>query len=152
MKVTIQIAPRKKVSFNNKTRFDLNANVGVRTLNSGGGANDVVTFVAGEQINSHTPVVLIDNVLRKMNNTNPAHQFSFIGFTTTSCNIGDTVDVNVFEITMPGWGLVPNSNYMAGDNGDIVLFNNGSGFTKIIGHAQNSNTLLIHRGYTPILK
>lgn len=105
----------------------------------------------GENLNSHTPVVLVNNLIYKLDNTNPLHQFSFIGFTKTSALNGNLVDIETYKITLLGWGLIPNTNYLAGPAGTLITTNNVLGsFTKVIGYSETSETLLIYNNDTPI--
>lgn len=81
-------------------------------------------FTAGENINSHTPVVLLNNKLYKLDNTNTNHQFSFIGFTKTSVTANNEVEIEDEIITLQGWNLIPNTLYLAAQNGSIQTANN----------------------------
>lgn len=115
------------------------------------GIGNVLQYVAGEAFNSHTPLVLINNQLFKLSNTIADHQHTFVGFSKTSAIIGQMVQVEQNIITLFGWGLVPNTNYLAGPNGSIITSNtNPNTFTKIIGFSENSDTLLIYKNYTSI--
>jgi hypothetical protein len=111
-----------------------------------------IIYKCGENINSHTPVVLINNMLYKMNNTNMLHQFSFVGFTKTSGIAGSDIEVIDKIINLTGWGLVPGMHYLSGINGTVVTnVTSGNSFKKIIGFAQDADTLLIYKNYDSII-
>lgn len=109
----------------------------------------------GEAIPSHTPVAIIDNFAYKLNASNPAHQFAFAGFSINGtsaqnqlCNI-----IESGEIELAGWGLIPNTHYLVGTNGNIILENTSStNFTKIVGYSRTSNILEIIKEYSTINK
>lgn len=114
---------------------------------------DTTSYTAGENINSHTPVVLVGNLLYKMNNVDPLHAFSFVGFTQTSVIAGGSVPIKTDTIALLGWGLTPNKNYLAGPNGTLILTNNIiNSFTKVVGFSQDANTLLVITQNTAVLK
>ena len=114
---------------------------------------DTTSYTAGENINSHMPVVLVGNLLYKMNNTNPLHAFSFLGFTQTSVITGGTVPIKTDTIALSGWGLIPNKNYLAGPNGTLILTNSViNSFTKVIAFSQDANSLLIITQNTAVHK
>lgn len=111
-----------------------------------------ITYTAGVNINSHTPVVLVNNLLFPLDHTILTHQYSFVGFTKTSANIGGQVGIETERITLTGWGLTTNQTYLAGVNGGLLTNNTTSGsFTKIIGMAESSDTLLIFMDYDAII-
>lgn len=119
-------------------------------------SNDIISVikeVAGEQINSHTPVALVNNLLYKMDYSNQLHQWSFVGFTKTSGNAGDLIEVETYKIALQGWGLSPNTQYLAGSSGSMIISNNTTGtFTKVIGYAEDANTMLVYKQYSSINK
>ncbi len=125
--------------------------VNLQTLQNATSTN--LTYVAGENISSHTPVVLINNLLYKCDITNSSHQFSYIGFTKTSVTSGASVEV-VTEgvISLSGWGLTTDSYYQLNINSTISLTEPTLGlFKQVVGYSQNSNDLLLLRTI-PILK
>lgn len=110
-------------------------------------------YVAGENLNSHTPIVLIAGLAYAMNNLNPLHRFAFIGFSKTSSLTGGDLTVETIKIDLAGWGLTPNQTYMAGANGALITVNNTAGsFTKIVGFAQSPTSMLIVKDYSSINK
>lgn len=121
----------------------------VKTGNSSNVVLNEITAIAGEIIPSHTPLVLIANELFKINNLDPLHQFAFVGFSKTSAVIGQDLQVETYKISMNNWGLTQNQQYLAGENGTLVSTVN-SGFKKVIGWAEDANTLLIIKDYTSI--
>jgi hypothetical protein len=113
----------------------------------------IEVYNAGENINSHTAVVLINNLLYAANRTNLSHYFAFVGFTLTSVVTGNTVNVQTKGvISLSGWGLTPNAYYQL-DNGSGMITNtppSGSGFNQVVGFAESANSLLILKNI-PIL-
>lgn len=125
--------------------------VNLQTLQNATSTN--LTYIAGENINSHTPVVLINNLLYKCDITNSSHQFSYIGFTKNSVISGASVEV-VTEgvISLSGWGLTTDSYYQLNINSTISLTEPTLGlFKQVVGFSQTSNDLLLLRTI-PILK
>jgi hypothetical protein len=105
----------------------------------------LITKTAGENINSHTPVVLINDLAYKLDSSNPLHQFAFVGFTEASSLMNEDCNIKqIGEIYLGGWGLMPNQQYLAGVNGTLITENlSSSNFTKVVGYATNSDTLQI---------
>jgi hypothetical protein len=113
---------------------------------------DSVFYEASININSHTPVALINNKLEPYDCTNPLHQYTFVGFTKTSVLANQNVQIEEKKIELTGWNLMPNKNYLAGQNGQLITDNNiPNSFVKIIGFSENSDTLLIYKNYDSIL-
>ena len=113
---------------------------------------DNIIGICGENINSHTPVAMLNNLIYKMDCKNNLHQFSFIGFTKTSGNVGDEIEVEAKIISLQGWNLEPNKNYLAGQNGQITTsINDSNSFIKVIGFSQDENTILIYKNFDSIL-
>lgn len=112
-----------------------------------------LSYEAGENINSHTPVVLFNNQLFKTDINNGDYQFSYIGFTRTSVLSGQNVDViTEGTIHLSGWGLIPGSYYQLSNipGGITNIAPVSTFFKQIVGYSQDSNTLLLLRD-TPIL-
>ena len=108
--------------------------------------NPYLQKTTGEAIPSHTPVAIVDNLAYKFNSANPNHQFAFAGFSINGTSAGEQICniIDSGEIELSGWGLVPNTHYLAGINGTIIMENTSStNFTKIIGYARTSNILEI---------
>lgn len=105
----------------------------------------VISKISGENINSHTPIAIINNLAYKLDSSNPLHQFAFAGFTEASSTIGNLCAIKqIGEVTLSGWGLTPNQNYLAGVNGTLITSNISSlNFTKVIGYATTADTLQI---------
>ncbi|MEO6305628.1 MAG: hypothetical protein ABIP51_20870 [Bacteroidia bacterium] len=114
---------------------------------------NTVIKTAGENITSYTPIAIIGDLAYKFDILNPAHQFAFLGFSLTGVSVGADCLIQLDgEITLTGWGLTPNKQYLAGTAGSISLTNATAGFTKVVGFSVNSNTLMIIKGYTSINK
>lgn len=109
-------------------------------------------YTCGENIPSHTPVALVGGLAYKMSNTNPLHQFAFIGFSSVSGVTSGSILIESKLITLAAWGLTANTNYLCGVNGALITTNAASGFTKIVGFSQSTETLLIVNNYTSINK
>lgn len=101
--------------------------------------------ISGENITSHTPIVLVNNLAYQLDSSNPLHQFAFVGFSEASSLSGQNCLIKqVGEMYLFGWGLTPNKQYLAGINGTLIIENtSNSNFTKVIGYATDSNTLQI---------
>ena len=79
--------------------------------------------------------------------------FSFAGFSVNGTVTGEVCKIQqIGEIVLQGWNLIPNTQYLAGENGTIQIQNNGEGFTKVIGYATTSNSMQIIKDYTTIIK
>jgi hypothetical protein len=110
-----------------------------------GEAGGILIKLAGENINSHTPVALLNNLAYKLDASNPLHQFAFVGFAETSTIVGGQCTIKqIGEVILLGWGLIPNQQYLAGINGTLITENlSSSNFTKVIGYATTADTLQI---------
>ena len=131
-------------------------NVEVQLFRDGKNGRDGIYLLekqAGEAIPSYMPVAIIDNFAYRLNNLDPLHQFAFVGFSTTGSLQGEICKIQqIGEIELVGWGLTPNKQYLAGENGQLALNNNNLGFTKVIGYATTQNMLQIIKDYSTILK
>ena len=105
----------------------------------------VLVKISGESIPSHTPVALVNNLAYKLDASNPLHQFTFVGFSENGTSTGGSCQIKqIGEVVLMGWGLIPNQHYLAGVNGTFITENlSTTNFTKVIGYATDSNTLLI---------
>jgi hypothetical protein len=114
----------------------------------------IISKISGENLNSHTPIALVNNLAYKMDSSNPLHQFAFVGFTEVSSTIGNSCSIKqIGEITLAGFGLIPNQQYLAGVNGTLITSNlSATNFTKVIAYAVTSDTLQIIKDYTTINK
>lgn len=110
-----------------------------------GDSGGIIEKISGEDIPSHTPIVLINDTAFKLDSSNILHQFAFVGFSTNGTSLGQTCIIKqVGEVVLIGWGLIPNQQYLAGVNGTLITENlSDSNFTKVIGYATNSDTLQI---------
>ena len=112
-----------------------------------------ITYECGENISSHKPVALVGNKIYLLDYTNMDHRYTFVGFTKTSGTVGSIVAIEENKATLSGWGLIPNQAYLAGSAGALIVTNTTPNtFTKIIGVAQDPNTLLIYKNYNSISK
>ena len=120
-----------------------NVTFSIKAAASGGDSG--IAKISGENINSHTPIAIINNLAYKLDASNPLHQFAFAGFTEASSIIGNPCTIKqIGEVTLSGWGLTPNQQYLSGINGTLITSNvSVSNFTKVIGYATTSNTLQI---------
>jgi hypothetical protein len=107
---------------------------------------------SGEAIPSYTPVAIVNNLAYKLDCSNNNHQFSFVGFSVNGTNIGEECHIQqIGEVSLIGWGLIPNQHYLSGVSGSLITENlSPSNFTKIIGYATSSNTLQIIKDSTTI--
>lgn len=109
------------------------------------GEFDNLIKVSGEPIPSYTPVAIYNNLAYKLDSSNPLHQFAFVGFSVNGTNIGQNCEIQVLgELTLNGWGLIPNKQYLCGVSGSLITDNLSLlNFTKVIGYAVNSDKLQI---------
>jgi hypothetical protein len=128
-----------------ETTNTVNIEVAGMGLQGEKGEFDNLFRVSAEPIPSHTPVAIYNNLAYKLDASNTLHQFAFVGFSVNGTNTGQFCEIKVLgEITLVGWGLIPNQQYLAGINGTIITENLSiSNFTKVIGYATDSNTLQI---------
>ena len=105
---------------------------------------------SGETIPAFTPIAVIDDIAYKLDSSTPSHQFAYYGFSINDTNIGETCQIQEGgEIEQIGWGLVPNSVYLAGQNGTIVLTNiTPTDFKKNIGYAITADRLSIIKDFS----
>jgi hypothetical protein len=105
----------------------------------------ILIKTSGENLTSHTPIAIVNDLAYKLDSSNPLHQFAFVGFTEASSLINENCNIKqIGEITLVGWGLTPNQQYLAGENGTLITSNNSeTNFTKVIGYATTANTLQI---------
>lgn len=101
--------------------------------------------VTGENIVSHKPIALINNVAYLYDASNPEHLHAFIGFSTESAISGEMLIVQKSGvIDLQGWNLTPSKTYIAGVSGQFQIQNTTNVvFSRVIGFAQDSNSLLI---------
>lgn len=119
--------------------------MGTQGLKGEKGDSVIFNKIAAETIPSYMPVAIINNLAYKLDASNVAHQFAFVGFSTNGTAVGQICIIQqAGELVLAGWGLLPNQHYLAGANGSLILENNSAtNFTKVIGYALNANTLLI---------
>jgi hypothetical protein len=132
-------------------------NVSFALTKDGKDGKDGVYFlekISAESIPSFTPIAIINNLAYKLDASNLQHQFAFVGFATNGTLIGETCKIQqIGELVLQGWGLRPNSQYLAGTNGTLILQNiSNSNFTKIVGYATSVNSLQIIKDFNTILK
>lgn len=120
----------------------------------GGSGENSISKVSGENIPSHTPIAIVDNTAYRLDASNTNHAFAFVGFSKTSAMIGENCTIQqIGEITLNNWGLIPNTQYLASNNGMITTNNtNPNHFTRVIGYATASNSLQIIKDSITIKK
>jgi len=113
---------------------------------------NIISYISAEAIPSYTPVAIYNNLAYKLDASNTNHQFAFVGFSTNGTIAGQTCLIQqIGELELIGWGLTPNTQYLAGTAGTIVTNNTTpNNFTKVIGYATTSNKLQIIKDYTTI--
>lgn len=108
-------------------------------------------YPCAEDIVSHIPIVVIGGLAYKMNCTNPLHGYSFVGFSASSGSVSHPVTIETEQIVLSGWGLIPDQTYLAGPNGTLITTCSIVGaFRRVVGFAQDANTMTIVKYYTPI--
>lgn len=121
-----------------------------QSINVGGGYLHVT---AGQDIPSYHPIAIISGLAYKYDSSNIAHLFAYAGFSTNGVSSGSTVVILPHGLlTLSGWGLTPNTQYIAGLAGAISPASTpvGAIFKKIVGFAVDANTMLIHKDLDPI--
>jgi hypothetical protein len=109
--------------------------------------------LSAENIPSYTPIAIYNNQAYRFDNLNPLHQFAFVGFSTNGTSTGQLCKIQqIGEVTLQGWNLTPNTQYLAGALGTLQTTNVGAGFTKVVGYATTANTMQIIKDYTTINK
>lgn len=112
-----------------------------------------ITKISAEPIPSYTPIAIYNNLAYKFDNLNPLHQFAFLGFSTNGTTAGQNCIIQqTGELALSNWGLVQNTQYLAGASGLVQTVNSNLGFTKVLGYATTSDTLQIIKDYTTINK
>lgn len=112
----------------------------------------VVVKTCGENINSHTPIAIINNLAYKLDATNVNHAFAFVGFSLISGITGSNISIQqIGEIELVGWGLTANKQYLAAESGNISITTNASCFTKVIGFSTSTTKMQIIKDYDTIL-
>ena len=107
---------------------------------------------SAETIPSYTPIAIYNNLAYKLDASNPLHQFAFVGFSVNGVATGQECKIQqIGELELIGWGLTPNTQYLAGTLGAMVTNNTiPNNFTKVIGYATTTNTLEIIKDYTSV--
>jgi len=146
--VTAEIAQLGKRGFTGKSAYEIAVDNGFAGTESDwleSIGKKELSKTSGENINSHTPIALVNDLAYKLDASNPLHQFAFVGFTEASSVMGQTCTIKqIGELYLSGWGLTPNQHYLAGVDGALITDNSSnSNFTKIIGYATTSNKLQI---------
>ncbi len=117
-------------------------------------ANDIILVVeAGEDITSYAPIAIISGLAYKYDASNAAHKWAYAGFSTNGVLTGGQVSIKqVGTVTLNGWGLTPNTQYLAGASGAISAASTPGGavFRKVVGFAVDANTMLI-QNFSPII-
>lgn len=108
-------------------------------------------YESAEDVNSYTPVAVIDNKVYKFDSSNINHLFAFAGFSITSSLSSEQITIQDRGIiTLNGWGLEAGKQYLAGSLGTLVKSTSNELFRKVIGFAINENTLKIIKDNNPI--
>lgn len=120
---------------------------------AGGTTDNFLLVEAAENINSHTPVGIMDGKAYVYDATNLQHLYAFAGFSKTSAVTGAFLQVQQYGvITLSNWGLTPNTHYVAGSLGAIFpASNNSATFSRVVGFSISANSLLINLNYDPII-
>lgn len=99
---------------------------------------------SGEDITSHKPIAIVNNKAYLYDASNILHLHAFSGFSITGALQNEMLTVKQQGIvTLNGWGLTQAQTYLAGVSGNLATINTGLSFTRIIGYAEDSNSLLI---------
>lgn len=109
-------------------------------------------YEAGEVINGHRIVCLVDGKLYKASNQQVAHVGKVIGMSLQAVAEGEMCNIRAFgKITNTGWSLTPNSSYYLTTDGVISDVQPATGFIQLIGFSIDADNLeLIIQ--TPIIR
>ena len=100
-------------------------------------------IIAGEDLGGHKAIAMIDGLAYLADKDNPLHFNKVVGMSANAALAGDSVTIKKgTKIILDGWGLVPDSVYFLGNNGNISV-STYDGIFQIIGIAKDANTLLI---------
>lgn len=105
----------------------------------------VNSYVAGTDLNSNSLVMLWRGTVIYYDTTDSDNYYKLLGFTKTSVRAGHLVDIiEDGLVTNPGWGLVQDDTYYAGDGGTITNIPPTSGTSTLVGIAFDSNNLKVN--------
>lgn len=114
-------------------------------------SDENISLVAGENVNSFTPVAIVNNMVYRYDANNLDHQFAFLGFSITSATTGNLITIKQKGIvSLPSGNLIQGIQYLAGNFGTLITQTTNELFRKVIGYAVDSNKLLIINDYTPL--
>lgn len=100
-------------------------------------------IIAGEDVGGHKAIAMIDGLAYLADKDSPLHFNKVVGMSANAALAGDSVTIKKgTKIILNGWGLVPDSVYFLGNNGNISV-STYDGIFQIIGIAKDANTLLI---------
>lgn len=110
-----------------------------------------ISLVAGENVNSYTPVAIVDNLIYRYDANNINHMFAYIGFSITSATVGNLITIKQKGIvSLSGWNLDSGAQYLASTSGNIVKQTTTEMFRKVIGYAASSESMKIINDYIPL--
>lgn len=100
-------------------------------------------IIAGEDVGGHKAIAMIDGLAYLADKDSPLHFNKVVGMSANAALAGDSVTIKKgTKIILNGWGLVPDSVYFLGNNGNISV-STYDGIFQIIGIAKDASTLLI---------
>lgn len=116
--------------------------------------NKYIEHVSAEIIPSYTPIAIVNNLAYKFDSQNINHKFAFAGFSTNGTLEGEICKIQqIGEVEFIGWNLIPNTQYVAGPNGTMLVSNTiTNNFIKVLGYAVTPDKLMIIKDYTSVLK
>lgn len=107
------------------------------------------TFIAGENINGHKVVYLKDGKIYTASNDNLECVNKIVGMSTTSALSGEQIIIKRKGIVpLNLWGLIPNSIYYLGINGNLTNVAPTSGAWAIMGVAIDANNFNLDKQIT----
>lgn len=107
------------------------------------------TFIAGENINGHKVVYLKNGKLYTASNDNLECINTIVGMSTSSALSGESIVIKIKGIvSLNLWGLIPNSIYYLGMNGNLTSIAPTSGAWAIMGVAIDANNFNLDKQIT----
>lgn len=101
-------------------------------------------YEAGEILNGHRAVVVIDNLAYHANQSDPSHLFLVRGITIQSALLGANVIVQIGgPITEPSWSWIANQPVYVGSSGFLTQTVPTTGWLLEIGVADTATRIII---------
>jgi hypothetical protein len=101
-------------------------------------------YEAGEVLNGHRAIVVINNLAYHADQSNPAHLSLVRGITVQSAIAGDNVIVQIGgPVQEPSWSWTPNLPIFVGINGQLTQTPPTTGWLLEIGVADTTTKIIV---------